>query len=81
MKGVEETSIEIDGLSLDRKWTESLDKETAEMTLRREPLLTKRFNNTSQIAIVGANTCSIESLDYEYLLYLYHSLFLCSFIV
>lgn len=65
MKGVEETSIEIDGLSLDRKWTESLDKETAEMTLRREPLLTKRFNNTSQIAIVGANTCSIESLDYE----------------
>ncbi|KAJ9671249.1 hypothetical protein PVL29_027302 [Vitis rotundifolia] len=31
----------------------------------KEPLLTKRRNTTSQIAIVGANVCSIESLDYE----------------
>ncbi|KAG7976868.1 hypothetical protein I3843_05G002000 [Carya illinoinensis] len=32
----------------------------------REPLLlTKRTNNTSQLAIVGANVCPIESLDYE----------------
>jgi len=32
----------------------------------REPLLRKRtMNTTSQIAIVGANVCPIESLDYE----------------
>ncbi|PUZ47279.1 hypothetical protein GQ55_7G152300 [Panicum hallii var. hallii] len=32
----------------------------------REPLLRKRTTNTtSQIAIVGANVCPIESLDYE----------------
>ncbi|CAL5329862.1 hypothetical protein CsSME_00010337 [Camellia sinensis var. sinensis] len=33
----------------------------------REPLLVKsrRTNTTSQIAIVGANVCPIESLDYE----------------
>lgn len=32
----------------------------------REPLLLKnRVNTTSQIAIVGANICPIESLDYE----------------
>ena len=31
------------------------------------PLLRKRaVNTTSQIAIVGANVCPIESLDYEY---------------
>ncbi|GKU88914.1 hypothetical protein SLEP1_g3123 [Rubroshorea leprosula] len=29
------------------------------------PLLVKRTNTTSQIAIIGANTCPIESLDYE----------------
>lgn len=34
----------------------------------KEPLLLQknRINTTSQIAIVGANVCSIESLDYEY---------------
>ncbi|RWV93813.1 hypothetical protein GW17_00043700 [Ensete ventricosum] len=33
----------------------------------RQPLLRKRtMNTTSQIAIVGANVCPIESLDYEY---------------
>lgn len=34
----------------------------------REPLLLSRsrMNNTSQIAMVGANVCPIESLDYEY---------------
>lgn len=31
----------------------------------KEPLLAKRTNTTSQIAIVGANLCPIESLDYE----------------
>ena len=30
-----------------------------------EPLLVKRTNTTSQIAIVGSNIYSIESLDYE----------------
>jgi chloride channel 7 len=31
------------------------------------PLLRQRGKNTtSQIAVVGANTCPIESLDYEY---------------
>jgi hypothetical protein len=37
----------------------------------REPLLVKnnnRLNTTSQVAIVGANVCPIESLDYEYVL-------------
>ncbi|CAH2041904.1 unnamed protein product [Thlaspi arvense] len=35
----------------------------------RAPLLSRsRINTTSQIAIVGANTCAIESLDYEYAL-------------
>ncbi|XP_015879694.2 chloride channel protein CLC-c [Ziziphus jujuba] len=32
---------------------------------RSQPLLVKRTNTTSQIAIVGANSCPIESLDYE----------------
>lgn len=32
----------------------------------QQPLLRKRtVNTTSQIAIVGANVCPIESLDYE----------------
>lgn len=30
-----------------------------------KPLLVKRTNTTSQIAIVGSNLCPIESLDYE----------------
>jgi len=31
----------------------------------RQPLLRHRSNTTSQIAVVGANVCPIESLDYE----------------
>lgn len=33
----------------------------------REPLLLRKrtMNTTSQMAVVGANVCSIESLDYE----------------
>ncbi|CAA3008089.1 chloride channel CLC-c-like [Olea europaea subsp. europaea] len=31
-----------------------------------EVLLKSRVNNTSQIAIIGANVCPIESLDYEF---------------
>ncbi|KAF5448094.1 hypothetical protein F2P56_028659 [Juglans regia] len=34
-------------------------------SLREPLLLTRRTNNTSQLAIVGANVCPIESLDYE----------------
>ncbi|KAJ6816447.1 chloride channel protein CLC-c-like isoform X1 [Iris pallida] len=43
------------------------DKESGGMMMAaREPLLKKRaMNTTSQIAIVGANVCPIESLDYE----------------
>lgn len=34
---------------------------------KEKPLLVKNsiMNNTSQLAIIGANVCSIESLDYE----------------
>lgn len=46
----------------------------------QEPLLVKnsRLNTTSQHAIVGANVCPIESLDYEYFPFFpfIHSLFL-----
>ncbi|MBA0860419.1 hypothetical protein Goshw_017584 [Gossypium schwendimanii] len=35
-----------------------------------QPLLTKRHNTTSQIAIVGANACPVESLDYEHFMYI-----------
>ncbi|KAL6997887.1 hypothetical protein U1Q18_008014 [Sarracenia purpurea var. burkii] len=48
----------IDVKEIERCWS---DKSMA----CREPLLTKRKNTTSQIAIVGANICPIESLDYE----------------
>ena len=38
----------------------------------QQPLLARnRKNTTSHIAIVGANTCPIESLDYEYSLFLF----------
>ncbi|PON61839.1 Chloride channel [Parasponia andersonii] len=50
----EENDIEIEGLGLEREGS------------FKEPLLRSRTNNTSQIAIVGANVCPIESLDYEY---------------
>lgn len=51
----------LDGRGIDRYWSEVSDKN---MTYA-EPLLVKRTNTTSQIAIVGANVCPIESLDYE----------------
>ncbi|KAJ0081154.1 hypothetical protein Patl1_12422 [Pistacia atlantica] len=40
-------------------------KETWTAESYTQPLLSKRVNTTSQIAIVGANVCPIESLDYE----------------
>lgn len=51
----------LDRKGIDRYWSEVSDKN---MTYT-EPLLVKRTNTTSQIAIVGANVCPIESLDYE----------------
>ena len=62
-----ERGIQIDGLWNDWKETgrrngSNFSDKDAEM---RERLLEKRMNNTSQIAIVGANICQIESLDYE----------------
>lgn len=50
-----------DGKDMQRNASGFSDKEIT-MT---EPLLGRRRNTTSQIAIVGANVCPIESLDYE----------------
>lgn len=50
----------LEGNGIERNWSHISDKA---MKIR-EPLLRKR-NTTSQIAIVGANVCPIESLDYE----------------
>ncbi|XP_077231549.1 chloride channel C isoform X2 [Tasmannia lanceolata] len=43
----------------------NLSNESDQEIELRAPLLRKRMNTTSQIAIVGANVCPIESLDYE----------------
>ncbi|KAJ9687706.1 hypothetical protein PVL29_016264 [Vitis rotundifolia] len=62
-----ENDIEIEGVwgdwrEMEGNGSDSSDKEAA----MREPLLVrKRLNGTSQIAIVGASVCPIESLDYE----------------
>ncbi|XP_057491864.1 chloride channel protein CLC-c-like [Actinidia eriantha] len=48
----------IDGKEIERYWSER-------NLSYKGPLLTKRVNTTSQIAIVGSNVCPIESLDYE----------------
>ncbi|KAK4567329.1 hypothetical protein RGQ29_003226 [Quercus rubra] len=57
--------IENEGL-LDGKEIERCRSEVSEKNLSyTKPLLVKRTNTTSQIAIVGANICPIESLDYE----------------
>ncbi|XP_021734685.1 chloride channel protein CLC-c-like isoform X2 [Chenopodium quinoa] len=45
----------------EEKWS-SLSERNMSM---RMPLLRKRTNTTSQIAVIGANACPIESLDYE----------------
>ena len=47
-----------DGKEIERYWSER-------NLSYKGPLLTKRVNTTSQIAIVGSNVCPIESLDYE----------------
>ncbi|KAL4632876.1 hypothetical protein ACB092_04G082600 [Castanea dentata] len=57
--------IENEGL-LDGKEIERYRSEVSDKNLSNtKPLLVKRTNTTSQIAIVGANVCPIESLDYE----------------
>lgn len=66
--------IENDGGSyLERKESSYLERRESNTSMYsdregivREPLLKSRINTTSQIAIVGANVCPIESLDYEY---------------
>lgn len=49
-----------------------IEIEGGERKTLKEPLLLQknpsRINTTSQIAIVGANVCPIESLDYEWVL-------------
>lgn len=54
-----ENDIEIEGLEREGS---GLSETKLSFT---EPLLRSRTNQTSQIAIVGANVCPIESLDYE----------------
>ncbi|KAF3970863.1 hypothetical protein ACB098_04G058800 [Castanea mollissima] len=57
--------IENEGL-LDGKEIERYRSDVSDKNLSNtKPLLVKRTNTTSQIAIVGANVCPIESLDYE----------------
>ncbi|XP_052119061.1 uncharacterized protein LOC107494696 [Arachis duranensis] len=59
--------IENEGILLDgkgkirRNWSEFSERNMS----YSEPLLVKRTNTTSQIAIIGANLSAIESLDYE----------------
>ncbi|GMG99852.1 hypothetical protein Nepgr_001692 [Nepenthes gracilis] len=52
---------ELDGKEVEGPWSEILDKNIS----IRQPLLRTRTNMTSQIAVIGANVCPIESLDYE----------------
>ncbi|KAJ8441195.1 hypothetical protein Cgig2_024924 [Carnegiea gigantea] len=55
---------ELDGKDEDEEklWSDNSERN---MSIR-QPLLRKRTNVTSQIAVIGANVCPIESLDYEY---------------
>ncbi|OWM69434.1 hypothetical protein CDL15_Pgr013895 [Punica granatum] len=60
-----------DRKDMESGWAEISEKNMNMRASMREPLLVKgvnRGNATSQIAIVGSNTCPIESLDYEYFL-------------
>ncbi|GMP63206.1 hypothetical protein CsSME_00024991 [Camellia sinensis var. sinensis] len=54
-------------MALERNGSSFSDKSNGGGTMRQPLLVKSRTNNTSQIAIVGANTCPIESLDYEFL--------------
>ncbi|GAB4855758.1 hypothetical protein Ancab_024403 [Ancistrocladus abbreviatus] len=50
-----------DGKEVETHWSEILEKNMS----MKEPLLRKRTNMTSQIAVIGSNVSPIESLDYE----------------
>ena len=65
--GSEDTCLHIENeCLLDGKEIERCRSEVSDKNLSyTKPLLVKRTNTTSQIAIVGANVCPIESLDYE----------------
>ncbi|KAK7270755.1 hypothetical protein RJT34_26153 [Clitoria ternatea] len=57
-----ENEASVDGNEeIGRYWSGLSERNTS----HSKPLLVKRINTTSQIAIVGANLCPIESLDYE----------------
>ncbi|KAJ8447756.1 hypothetical protein Cgig2_015119 [Carnegiea gigantea] len=55
---------ELEGTGEEELFSSGLSERTISI---RQPLLRHRSNTSSQIAIVGANICPIESLDYEYL--------------
>ncbi|XP_062091468.1 chloride channel protein CLC-c-like isoform X2 [Humulus lupulus] len=63
---VVETQELWDGKEIRRYWSEVSVSVTDDKSFSTtQPLLLKRRNTTSQIAIVGSNLYSIESLDYE----------------
>lgn len=81
-KGREENDIEIEGGGMhydnshnEKRRCERFGSELSDdhgSGMLRVPLLTRnRANTTSQIAIVGANICPIESLDYEYVFFMF----------
>ncbi|RWW57094.1 hypothetical protein BHE74_00036172 [Ensete ventricosum] len=66
-EGGEDIESRVDGVEAPREMKRNgsnfFDDKKAGM---REPLLRRRtMNTTSQLAVVGANVCPIESLDYE----------------
>lgn len=67
-----------EGLMMERNGSSSFGSEK-ELGMREPLLLRKRtWNGTSQTAIVGANVCPIESLDYEYVFaFFFFSIFFC----
>lgn len=64
-QGDGENGIQVEGLWADWKGMERNGSLLSENDAAMRELLMKRMNNTSQVAIVGANVCRIESLDYE----------------
>jgi chloride channel 7 len=65
--GGEENDMEIEGGMGMERGRSGASSSSSSLSVREPLLLSRRItNNTSQLAIVGANVCSIESLDYEY---------------
>lgn len=58
---------DIENISRDIERNGSGFSDDKDFTAAREPLLLRKrtLNTTSQIAVIGANVCPIESLDYE----------------